>query len=295
MQKITPSLWFDDNAEEAMAFYVSIFRDSEVLNVSRYGEAGPGVEGTVVTTRFALAGLEFIAINGGPEFTINPAVSFWVGCENKQEIDELWASLTDGGTVLMEMDAYPFSERYGWVQDRFGVSWQLSLGTEPQSITPFLMFVGEQHGRAEEAITRYISLFEDSGIGHIMRYGSGEAEPEGTVMHAIFTLAGQPFMAIDSSFAHQFTFTEATSFLITCADQDEVDHFWEKLADGGEHSQCGWLKDAFGVSWQVVPAVLFEMVQDPDPARANRVTKAMLQMTRIDIAGLQRAYEGEAA
>lgn len=156
-QKITPFLWFDDNAEEATNFYVSIFKNSQVLSINRYGEAGPGTQGTVMTTSFRLDGQEFIALNGGPHFPFTEAISFFIDCESQQEVDELW----------------------------------------------------------------------------------------------------------------------------------------EKLSDGGETSQCGWLKDKFGLSWQVIPSVLGEMLQDTDRERANRVMQAMLQMTKIDIAKLKQAYEQE--
>jgi predicted 3-demethylubiquinone-9 3-methyltransferase (glyoxalase superfamily) len=155
VNRITPSLWFDANAEEAVTFYTSVFTDSEILNVSRYGEAGPGPEGSVVTISFRLGDQEFIAINGGPAFS----------------------------------------------------------------------------------------------------------------------------------------FTEAISFMIDCASQDEVDYYWEKLIEGGGRpDQCGWLKDRFGLSWQVVPTVLGELMADEDPEKANRVTQAMLKMTKLDIASLQEAY-----
>jgi predicted 3-demethylubiquinone-9 3-methyltransferase (glyoxalase superfamily) len=291
-QKITPSLWFDDNAEDATAFYVSIFSNGKVLDISRYGEAGPGEQGTVLTTRFTIAGLEFMTINGGPEFSINPSISFLVACENEQQVDALWERLTDGGSVLMELGVYPFSEKYGWVQDAYGVSWQVSLAGTPQSITPSLMFVGARHGQAEEAIALYTSLFEGASIDHIQKYGAGADEPEGTVQFAAFTLAGQAFSAMDSNQAHEFTFNEGISLSVDCASQEEVDHFWDKLIEGGgEPSQCGWLKDRFGVSWQIVPSALGTLLGDPDPGKANRVMQAMLQMTKIEVAGLQEAYD----
>ena len=157
MQKITPFLWFDDQAEEAMNFYVSIFKNSKILGVARFGEAGPGRAGSVMTATFQLEGQEFTALNGGPEFKFTEAISFFVHCEAQQEVDELW----------------------------------------------------------------------------------------------------------------------------------------EKLSAGGEESMCGWLKDKFGVSWQIVPNALVEMLNDPDPEKSNRVLQAMLKMRKIDIAGLKKAYEGQ--
>ena len=285
-QKITPFLWFDDNPEEATSFYVSIIKNAEVLSVNRSGDAGP-----VTTTSFRLAGQEFIALNGGSAHRFTRAVSFFVGCETEDEIDALWAALARGGTVLMALDRYPFSDKYGWVPDRFGVSWQLSISGQPQTVTPFLMFVGEQHGRAEEAIDHYTSVFTDASVAEVHRYGHDAGEPEGTVMHARFVLGGKQFMAMESSGKHPFTFTEATSFLVDCASQEEVDYFSDRLSAGGEPGQCGWLKDRFGLSWQVVPSVLGEMLRDEDRARANRVTQAMLRMTKIDVATLRQAYE----
>lgn len=291
MQKIVPYLWFNDNAEEAVNFYTSLFKNSRAGSVLRYGEAGPGPEGAVMTVTFYLHGQEFVALNGGPQFTFTPAISFFVNCETQQEIDELWEKLSDGGSVLMELGTYPFSEKFGWVADKFGVSWQLNLASRAQKIVPFLMYVGKQHGKAEEAIKFYISLFKDSGILNINRYGPGQQEPEGTVMHAAFSLAGQEFMAMDSSLEHHFTFTEAISFLVNCETQQEIDELWEKFSGGGETGECGWLKDKYGVSWQIVPTVLIEMLQDKDPAKAKSVTQALFQMKKLDIKTLQAAYE----
>jgi predicted 3-demethylubiquinone-9 3-methyltransferase (glyoxalase superfamily) len=292
MQKITPCLWFDNQAEEAINLYTSLFQNSRIGGLSRYGEDGPGEPGSVLTATFFLEGQEFMALNGGPQFTFTPAISFFVNCETESEVDALFQGLSEGGAVLMPMQAYPFSDKFAWLQDRFGVSWQLNLGPRPQKITPFLMFVGEQHGRAEEAMRLYTSLFPDSGIDHIVRHGPGEMEEEGTVQQAAFTLAGQQFMALESALEHNFTFNEAISLSVRCEDQAEVDRLWEALGQEGEIQQCGWLKDRFGVSWQIVPEVLEELMSDPDPARSQRVMQAVLSMVKLDVAGLQRAYEG---
>jgi predicted 3-demethylubiquinone-9 3-methyltransferase (glyoxalase superfamily) len=291
MQKIIPCLWFDNQAEEAMMFYMSIFKNSKVISMTRYGEAGPRPKGMVMTTTFQLEGLEFMALNGGPEFTITPDISFFVDCKTKDEVDEVWKKLSEGGMVLMELDQYPFSEKFGWVQDKFGVSWQINLANTRRKITPFLMFVREVHGKAEEAMNLYTSVFKNSSIAKIERYRAGEEEPEGTVKHATFLLSGQEFMAIDSGREHPHTFTEAVSLFVNCATQGEVDELWEKLSEGGEKGQCGWLKDKYRVSWQIVPTVLGELLNDPDPAKSQRVMKAMLQMKKIDINTLKQAYE----
>ena len=193
----------------------------------------------------------------------------------------------------MPLDKYPFSEKYGWVADKFGLSWQLNLASFAQKITACLMFVGEQNGKAEEAMNFYVSLFKNSSIDSVERYVAGERNVEGAVKHGEFSLSGQRFIAMDGGNDHPFTFTEAQSLLVDCKTQEEVDEFWKKLSEGGQESQCAWLKDKYGLSWQIVPTVLIEMLQDKDPEKAKRVMEAMLQMTKIDIATLKQAYEGQ--
>src|SRR6266496_1141524 len=163
------------------------------------------------------------------------------------------------------------------------------LGVYPRLITPFLWF----DDKAEEAVTFYTSIFKNSKIGKIARYGDAGAQvsgrPKGTVMTVAFQLDGQEFVALNGR--PQFKFTEAISFVVNCQTQEEVDEHWEKLSAGGQEVQCGWLKDKYGLSWQIVPTILGEMLSDPDPKKAERVMKAMLQMKKIDIKGLKQAYE----
>lgn len=299
-QKIIPHLWFDDQAEEAVNFYTLLFEDSAIENVSRYGETGKEIHGqeagTVMTVDFELAGYKMIALNGGPHFTFTPAISFFVVGETEAEVDELWDKLSEGGTPLMPLDKYDWSEKYGWVQDRYGLTWQISLGkledVHGQKITPSLMYVDE-NGQAEEAVNLYTSLFDDSSITGLLRYGPDEDQPEGSVMHAQFRLNdGEVFMAMDSSPDNaDFTFNEAISLLIQCETQEEIDHFWS-LSAVPEAEQCGWLKDQFGVSWQVSPVQLSEMLNDSDSDKVARVTEAFLQMKKFDIQQLQEVYEG---
>ena len=291
MQKITPFLWFDDQAEQAIDFYTSTFNNSKIGDISRYESERPGDNGEVMTGTFRIEGQEFMVLNGGPQFNFTPATSFFVHCDTADEVDRLWQKLSEGGSVLVPLGEYPFSDKFGWLQDRFGLSWQINLGSRKQKITPFLMFVGEQHGRAEEAINLYTSLFKNASIDKIDRFAAGEEGPEGAVRQAVFNLEGQEFMAIDSGLEHKFTFTEAVSYFVTCETQEEVDYFWNNLTRGGEESMCGWLKDKFGVSWQIIPRALGELLNDPDPVKAKNVADAMLQMQKIDIAGLRQAYE----
>jgi len=286
-QKITPFLWFDSQAEEAAGFYTSVFPGSKTGKIQRQGDA-------VLTVQFFLSGQEFSALNGGSMFTFNPSVSFYAVCESEAEIDAAWAKLSKGGKALMPLDKYPWGEKYGWVQDKYGLSWQLALGKISevgQKISPVLMFTDKQQGKAGEAIDLYTSLFENSGLNLIARYEEGEGDPAaGTIKHAQFRLDGNIFMAMDSSIMHGFGFNEAISFVVHCETQSEVDYFWEKLtADGGEEMMCAWLKDKYGVVWQIVPDELIRLIFDPDPARAQRAAGAMMQMRKIDIEKVRQA------
>lgn len=300
-QKIVPWLWFDGQAEEAAHFYTALFPNSRIGGLLHHSDEGQDITGqtpgSVMTVDFQLAGYRFMGLNGGPMFAFTPAISFYVVCETEAELDALWAGLVAGGNVLMALAPYDWSAKYGWLQDKYGLTWQLSLGKLAdvgQKITPFLMYVGPVFGRAEEAIQLYTALFQDSTIDGIRHTpGAGTAAP--TVQHAQFSLGREKFMALDSGLEHGFTFTEALSLEIACDTQAEVDYFWGKLtADGGEEGPCGWLKDKFGVSWQVVPRVLYELLNDPDKVRVQRVTAAVFQMQKLDIATLQRAYAGTA-
>ena len=294
MQKIIPHLWFDKEAKEAAEFYVSIFPGSQVKNMRTLHDTPSG---SVDSVSFELFGLEFQAISAGPLFKFNPSVSFQVLLKTKEEVDAIWNRLSEGGTALMELGEYPFSERYGWVQDRYGLSWQLFYSGDPsikQKIVPFVLFVGDMCGRAEEAINFWSSVFPDSQVHVEQRYGKGE-EPdrEGTLRYATFSLLGQDFGAMDSAYEHQFSFNEAISFIVLCETQGEIDYYWGKLSAVPEAEQCGWLKDKFGFSWQVVPAGMEAMLESGDPERIARVTQAFLQMKKFDIAALEEAYEGK--
>jgi predicted 3-demethylubiquinone-9 3-methyltransferase (glyoxalase superfamily) len=194
----------------------------------------------------------------------------------------------------MGLGEYPFSERYGWTQDRYGLSWQVMfVGNRKieQRITPTLMFVGEQCGRAEDAISLYLSVFHDAKVDHILRYGKDDKrDKEGTIKHAGFSLEGQSFAVMDSARAHDFTFNEAISFMVHCDTQERIDHFWSKLSAEPKAEQCGWLKDKFGLSWQIVPTAMDGMLNDKDESRLARVTEAFLKMKKFDIAKLKEAY-----
>ncbi len=294
MKKITPHLWFDKEAKEAAEFYTSLLPNSKVTHVSTIHDT-PSGDCDIVS--FELAGQPFMAISAGPIFKLNPSVSFHIKCTTAEEVDALWAKLSPGGKVLMPLDKYPFSERYGWVQDRFGVSWQIihaGAGPITQRITPVLMFTGPVAGKAEEAVKLYTSIFKNSKYEVLMRYPKGAGpDKEGTVAYSHFFLNGQEFGAMDSAAPHEFNFNEAVSLLIPCESQEEVDYFWDKLTLGGDPAsqQCGWLKDKYGVSWQVWPTEFGEMMENGTPEQIARLTQAFMKMKKFDIAKLREVYK----
>jgi predicted 3-demethylubiquinone-9 3-methyltransferase (glyoxalase superfamily) len=297
-KKIIPHLWFDTEAKEAAEFYASVFSGSKVTNVTTLHDT-PSGDCDVVS--FTLRGEPFMAISAGPLFKFNPSVSFFVNFDPSREkdaeknINVVWEKLIDGGTVLMPIEEYPWSKRYGWIQDKYGVSWQLILtnpeGEERPEIVPSLLFVGDNNGKAEEAMHFYLSVFKPSKAGTLMHYGPGqEPNKEGAVMFADFRLLDTWFSAMDGgSPEHGFAFNEAISFIVKCDTQEEIDYYWEKLSAVPESEQCGWLKDKYGVSWQIVPTVMDEMMESGDEGKTARVTEAFLKMKKFDIAALQAA------
>ena len=294
MQKVIPHLWFDKEAKDAANFYVSVFPDSAITS-STVLRNTPSGDCDVVA--FDLMGYSFLSISAGPLFTFNPSVSFFVLCKTNDEVDRLWAKLSEGGHVLMELGEYPFSRRYGWTADKYGVTWQVSLDDGHYQyrhrITPTLMYVGNVAGKAEEAMRFYASVLPESKVGDIARYPAGmEPDKEGTVMHGSVTLAGQEFFAMDSAQKHDFTFNEAISLIVNCDSQEEIDRYWYKLSAVPASEQCGWLKDKFGLSWQITPSDLEEMLRSSSQAQVDRVTQAFLPMKKLNMETIRRAYEG---
>lgn len=292
MQKIIPCLWFDREAVEAAKFYTSLFPHSK-MNSKTVIKNTPSGDCDIVT--FQLAGYKFMSISAGPLFRFNPSISFCLNFDPsrdphaRENLDTLWDKLSEGGQPLMPLDKYPFSERYGWIQDKYGVSWQLILtnpeGEERPFIIPSFMFVGEVCGRAEEAIQFYSSVFRHFRQGRVVRYPRGmEPDKEGTIMFSDFTLENQWFAAMESAHAHNFGFNEAISLMVNCKDQNEIDHYWGKLSAVPESEQCGWLKDKFGVSWQIVPENMEELMSK----NGEKTTPALLNMKKIIIQDLEK-------
>lgn len=274
-ENIYPCLWCDNDAKPMAEFYLKAFGNGRIT-----AETPP-------TVMFELFGQTIMGLNGGPVFQKNPSISFFVTFDNEAEITAAWNALIEGGTALMPFQQYPWAKKYGWLRDKFGTTWQLSwsdLHAFPQRLTPLLMFVGDKAGKAEEAIGRYTAMFPNSSTDMLARYEAGEGDTPGLLKHARFTLDGHGFMAMDSSLKHAFDFNEGVSIVVVCKDQAEVDHYWTKLLEGGgEESMCGWLKDAYGVSWQIVPARLLELVSSKDKKVAERAMTAMMGMRKIEI------------
>lgn len=297
-QKIIPSIWFDRQGEEATRFYTTVFNNSSIGKISRYSKEGfeqHGMpEGTALAIDFELEGFRFTAINGGPVFTPNPSISFFVVLKTDEAVEALWNALIVDGEELMPLGKYDWSEKYGWLNDRYGVSWQITRGDVEevgQTITPLLFFTGERRGQAEAAHDFYLEIFSNSKSDGVLKYEPGEHGPTGMVKHCQFKLEGEAFMAMDSGVENNYPFSEGVSLMISCADQAEVDYYWNRLLrNGGTESQCGWLKDKFGISWQVIPEVLPDLLYHPDKEAAARATEAMLAMKKIDINLLQKAF-----
>ncbi|MBN1835496.1 MAG: VOC family protein [Spirochaetales bacterium] len=293
MQRIVPHLWFDKEAVEAAEFYTRVFDDTRITHRSVIRDTPSG---DCDVAGFNIMGFQFMAISAGPHVLKNPAISFFVNFDPSQDkeartkIDTIWEKLVDGGKALMPLDKYPFSERYGWVEDRYGVSWQLIYtnpeGEERPVVIPSLLFAGASYGKAEEAVDFYLSVFKSSKMGNLMRYGPGqEPNREGTVMFSDFTLEGTWFAAMDGGGEHDFNFNEGISLIVNCKGQDEIDYFWKKLSAVPEAERCGWLKDKFGVSWQITPENMDElMARNPE-----KTTPAMLGMKKIVIRELEDA------
>ena len=309
MQKIVPHLWFED-AKKAAKFYVSAFGstgspeaggDSKITHTSIL-RGTPSGDCDIVS--FDLRGYSFMSISSGPgAFPMNPSVSFMVNFDPsvdkdaRKNLDTLWAKLSDGGEPLMPIDKYPFSERYGWIKDKHGLTWQLILTNpagEPRPfIVPSLMFTGDNTGKADEAINLYVSVFKNAKRGMTATYPPGVApEKDAKIMFADFMLEGQWFAAMDSGRMHKFSFNEAVSLLVCCKDQEEIDYYW-KLSAVPAAEQCGWLKDKYGLSWQISPIAMHEVLQGGDEKKIARAMEAFLKMKKFDLAVLKKAVEGK--
>lgn len=293
MERIVPHLWFNDNAKEAVNFYRTLFDDSKMMLEQKLDGTPSGENAAYY--EFTLAGQLFGALNGGPHFTFNPAISISVNCETIEETEVLWQKLIEGGRALMPLQEYTFSKLYGWVEDKYGLSWQViyTEGFEyEQKITMQLMFSGHMTGKANEAIKYYTDLFKDGVIGDIHEYEEGQAvQEDAKISHANFSILDTEILASDNGTQTDYTFNEAISLMVLCVTQAEIDYYWEKLSADPEAEQCGWLKDKFGVSWQIVPANMNELMSRGTQAQIDAVTQEFLKMKKLDKNHLESAWE----
>ncbi|WP_214690343.1 MULTISPECIES: VOC family protein [unclassified Exiguobacterium] len=291
-QPVIPCIWFEQDVEEIAEWYVSIFPDSFVDYTTRFSSS-PAGDTTIVT--LSLAGQFFQLLGGGTVQERNPSISYMVSLPTTEEINALWERLSDGADILIPLDTYDFSQRYGWLQDRYGVSWQIMHdgGMDIQLVTPCLLFVKEAFGRAEAAMNDWISIFKDSYVldGHTVRYTEEDGdELDGKINYARFVLSGREFVVMDSNENHTFSFNETQSLIAFCESQEEVDSYWERLSAVPEAEECGWLKDRYGVSWQIIPWEMEEMMTVGSQEQIEQVVQACLPMKKLDIATLRKAY-----
>lgn len=276
---IYPCIWFNNKGKEAAAFYCSIFPQTTIT------------EDNGMVQMLSLNGQKLMFLNGGPQFTPNASISFLIANKDENETERLYNKLADGGIALMPLDSYPFSKKYGWVRDRYGITWQLytgESGNTDQYFVPTLMFINKQNGRAKEAIDLYTKLFPNSKTEGILEYPEGGGDIAGNVQHAQFNINGYTLACMDSSLNHPFNFDEGISMVVNTNDQPETDHYWNALtADGGQESMCAWLKDKFGVSWQIVPKQLISLLSSNDKQKAKHAMDAMLKMKKIVIKDLE--------
>lgn len=268
--KILPCYWYEKEALDAMKFYSNLFPNSTYKEVNGF------------LSLASIDGCQLWGINGGPMYRPNPTLSLYTICTSREEIDIVYEKILEaGGKVLMHLDKYDWSDRYAWIEDKWGVSWQLTLQDidhTGQRITPALMYVGDQFGKAEEAIHFLVDAFPSSKIHFLQRY-EDEAQ-SGKIAHGQFDLFGQRFIGQESGFMQSFSFTEGGSLVILCNNQSEIDRYWNTLTEKGEIGHCGWCKDQYGFSWQVIPENLHELMADP--VKSQKVAACFRTMKKMD-------------
>ncbi|MCX6186537.1 MAG: VOC family protein [Bacteroidetes bacterium] len=273
--EIYPCLWFDGQALAAADFYCSIFHQSRIIS------------DTPMVVMFEINGKKIMGINGSPMFKMNPSISMFLHCTSIEECDRIWNGLSVGATILMAMDKYPWSEQYGWLQDKFGFTWQVMKSDNADKMMPAMLFTGKQMGKAVEALDFYTNTFKNSTIEMKNFYPEGSPY-EGSISYAEFNIDSYPLVAMDGPNEHDFTFNEGVSFVLNCKNQDEIDYFWNTFTkEGGEESMCGWCKDKYGIFWQVIPHNMGALINNSD--KGSRAIQAMLKMKKLDLATLENA------
>lgn len=267
-----PCFWYDSDSAGAAALYLQAFGTGHI------------VETTPISTIWELYGRRLMGINGGPRYRPNGSLSLFVQRSAEEEVRGAFETLAQDGQVFMPLSPKEWSPLYGWVQDRYGVNWQIAQGRVDAAdftLMPALTFFGAQAGRAKEAMELYTSIFSSSTVDELH---TGE---DGRIMFAAAHLGGQTVAFMDGPDSQDIPFSEGASLSVACETQVEIDYFWDRLVEGGRESRCGWLVDRFGVSWQIVPAVLGALMSNPE--RAQRVVAAFLPMNKLDLETLLNA------
>lgn len=291
-QSIIPCIWFERDVETIAEWYVSVFPDSFVDYTTTFSSSPVG-DTTIVTV--SLAGQFVQLLGGGTTEERNPSISYMVSLSTAEEVESLWSQLSEGADILIPLDTYDFSERYGWLKDRYGVSWQVMHdgGMDIQRVTPCLLFVNEAFGRAEVAMNDWVSVFPDSYVRteHTVRYTEDDgAALAGKVNYARFVLSGREFVVMDSNEPHDFSFQPTQSLVAFCETQEDIDAYWSQLSAVPEAEECGWLQDRYGVSWQIIPWEMEEMMSTGTQEQIERVVQACLPMKKLDLMTLREAY-----
>lgn len=290
MQRIIPHLWFNDSVEDAVNLYVRLLKDSGIISKTLVPNTPSG---DAMIVDFNLSSLRFNAINAGPYFKLNPSISLMVSCDSVEEVDTLFETLSVNGVELMPLGSYEFSKRYAWIQDRYGLNWQLfynDSGKVVPKIRPTMLFAGEACGKGQEAFDFYLDVFEKVSKGEVSYYGPNEAmDQRAKINYAELQIEGSDLLLMDHGMGGDFTFNEAFSFVILCNNQEEIDYYWDKLSHYPEAEQCGWLKDPFGVSWQVVPQMMINVMENGSAEDIQNITEAFLKMKKFDVLELERS------
>lgn len=276
---IYPCLWYDGTGKSAAELYSRAFPNFKLLSENP------------LVIMMEIEGQKVMALNGGPTFSITPAISLFVAFHDSAALDKCYATLVESGQALMPLGTYPWAPRYAWVRDAYGMTWQLMLDEMEMGhprITPSFLFSNAQFGNGSKAMAHYMRIFPNSEALFQERYRAGEPAPEGYLKFGRFSINGNPMAAMDGPGNHEFEFTEGVSLVVECENQEEIDYYWNNLVDGGEESQCGWLKDRFGVSWQIIPSNLGALMDGP---HRQQVMEAFLKMKKFDLAELQRVSQ----
>lgn len=277
MHSIFPCFWMNSEAQLAAEFYLQVFPDARVTIAN------------AMVVQLELRGSKFMLLNGGPQFQANPSISNFIYCGSTEEIDRIYSALLPGAKVMMPLGAYPWTSRYAWMTDRFGVSWQLDVDPvrANQKVVPALLFSAPQANAVARAMHHYTTIFNPSVVLMEVPHALQSGAEEGSLLFAQFRLRSSLFNAMSSLEEQDFQFTPGNSLVVECETQLEIDQLWKALGEGGHYQMCGWLVDQFGVSWQIIPSVLPQLLNDEQ--QRMKVMEALMPLQKLEIATLLEA------